>query len=397
MLNGPLAGFTVLDLSRFVAGPMASLILAEQGADVIKIEPVGGESFRRSGATKQAVGAWWYSTNRGKRSVAIDLKHEVGAQIVDRLLPRVDVLLHNFRGGVADRLGLGWDAVQERNPRIVYATMNGFGTKGPLAGRRAYDNIIQAFSGIQATQGGAGDPQSIRTPISDKIGPLLLAQAITAALLERERSGRGQLLETSMLHSSLWWMWADMLMNDTFLDDDGTVSRGDGPRDYNNIAFPTRDGYVTTGASTPAEFVALASALDRPDWLTDPQLASQDWRNENRTEFFDRIAAELLNFTTDDLLDRFAASDAQGARVNDPAEVPDHEQVVANDMVVVLNDPRLGRIRQPTPAVTFSRTPVTAQLAPRPGEHTREVLRSLGYGDSEIAEFTAGGIVGAPD
>lgn len=394
--GGPLVGCTVVDLSMFVAGPMTTLILGEQGADVIKVEPPGGDPFRAAGTTKHGTGAWWMSTNRCKRSVVIDLRTPDGQDLVRSLAEKADVLLHGFRSGVAERFGIDWETLHAVNPRLVYATISGFGGAGPLANQRVYDNIIQAYVGLNRVQAGEGEPASVRTPIADKLAPLMLAQAITAALYERERSGAGQLVDASMLHTALWWMWPDMMMHDSFVGDEG-VETGEGPREYRNLVFATNDGYITAVTSTDAEWRAFTAAVDRQDWLEHPQLGDPAWRNRHRNEVFDAMATEIGKYPTDVLLARLAAADAPAGPVNEPAAVLEEPQVVANGIVTTLEHPEVGALRQPTPPVRFSGTTTTPFAAPVLGQHTRDVLRNLGLTDVKIAELQRDRVVATDD
>ena len=389
--TSPLDGCRVVDFSVFVAAPLASLVLAEQGADVIKIEPLGGDPLRSRGTMSQGVGAWFVGTNRLKRSVAVNLKDPRGLDVVRRVIDRSDVLLHQFRDGVADRLGIGEADVRRTNPRLIYASLTGFGRDGPFAGRRAYDNIIQAYVGLNHIQGvGASGPQPIRTILADKVPPLILAQAITAALYEREKSGVGQRIDLSMLHSMLWWMWADGFTDHTFRGDD--VVKGASVSEIQTI-FPTTDGFLTITIASPDEWEALATAAERPDWLTHPELGRHEWRVRNRPATLAVVAEELTTRSTEEWLRRFAEVDAAAGPVNSLADVVVDDQVVANHMLVELTDEKAGAHIQPTHPVTFSRTPARVGPAPGLGANTRQVLTELGIAEDEQVALRDDGVV----
>lgn len=394
-MSGPLDGCTVLDFSMFVAAPMATMLLAEQGAYVIKVEPVGGEPFRSAGTSRYGVGAWWLGTNRSKRSVALNLKDPRGLDIARRLSENADVLVHQFRAGVMERMGLGFGDLSALNSRLIYASVSGFGRVGPLTTRRAYDNVIQAYSGMNAVQGGvAGSiPQSVRTPIADKVAPLILAQSICAALYERGRSGQGQCIDVSMLHSMLWWLWPDVFMDTTFLEADGIVE-GDGPRAFPNMVFPTLDGYLTVTQATQQEWRSLATALDRPEWLEDEQLGDFNWRNDHRSEVYELVGAEFAKRSTSEWQERLESADAPFAPVNQPEGLIDDAQVQANSMVVELDHKTVGRHLQPTTPAVFSRTRAAPTPSPELGADTPDVLATIGIGEAECAALAQAGVVG---
>lgn len=393
-MPGPLEGCTVLDFSMFVAAPMATMLLGEQGADVIKVEPVGGEPFRSAGTSRRGVGAWWLGTNRNKRSLALNLKDPRGIGIARRLSANSDVLVHQFRAGVMERMALGFDDLSALNSRLIYASVSGFGRVGPLASRRAYDNVIQAYSGMNAVQGGTTEsvPQSVRTPIADKVAPLILAQSICAALYERSRSGHGQCIDVSMLHSMLWWLWPDVFMDTTFVESDDVLA-GDGPRAFPNMVFPTRDGYLTVTQATQQEWHSLAVALGRPDWLEDRKLGDFKWRNDHRSEVYELVGAEFTKRSTAEWLDLLDAADAPFAPVNQPEELIDDAQVKANEMIIQLDQETAGKHLQPTTPAVFSRTRATPAPSPVLGADTRDVLATIGIAHTEYEKLVEAGVI----
>jgi crotonobetainyl-CoA:carnitine CoA-transferase CaiB-like acyl-CoA transferase len=393
-MSGPLQGCTVLDFSMFVAAPMATMLLGEQGADVIKVEPVDGEVFRTAGASRNGVGAWWLATNRNKRSLGLNLKDPRGVDVASRLAGTADVLVHQFRAGVMEKLGLGYDDLRQSCPRLVYASVSGFGRQGPMARRRAYDNVIQAYAGMNAIQGGiaGSDPQSVRTPIADKVAPLILAEAICAALYERTRSGEGQCIDVSMLHSMLWWLWPDAFMDVTFMETDGVLA-GDGPRGFPNMVFATKDGHLTVTQATQPEWRQLSVAMEHPEWMEDDRLASFAWRNEHRSEVYELVGADFATRTTTEWSERLEAADVPFAVVNEPEDLVADAQVAANAMLVELHHKQAGRHRQPTTPAVFSRTRSTATSSPELGADTREILRLIGVDRAECDELMRDGVV----
>jgi crotonobetainyl-CoA:carnitine CoA-transferase CaiB-like acyl-CoA transferase len=397
-MAGPLDGCSVVDLSMYVAAPLATLMLAEQGANVIKVEPVGGEAFRYGTTSRAGLSAWWLSTNRSKRSVALNIKDPQGAKILRQLIAGADVFVHQFRPGVIQKLGFDWKSASELNERLIYAEMSGFGQTGSLARRRAYDNCIQSFVGMPFVQGWGNEkgPQSIKTPIADKVAPLIFAQAITAALYERDRSGIGQHIDVSMVHSLLWWMWGDMYTDETFLEPDGVV-RGTNVRELGNLLFPTSDGYITVTFATDSEWFSIATALEKPEWISDPQLGDGLWRDIHRGEVFSLLARSFAGRTTEEWSRRLAETDAPFSPVHEPKEVLKDPYVVELEMTQVLDHPVAGPHLQPTSPARFSRTPGAATSAPVLGDSTESVLLELGYTQSEIKALAESGVVGIAD
>ena len=282
-MPGPLTGFRIVDLTAVVAGPLATALLADQGADVIKVERPSGDIQRHVGSARGGMSGNFHVLNRGKRSISVDLKQARGREIVERLAAGADALVQNFRPGVTDRLGLGWEALSARNPRLVYVSMSGFGPDGPHARRRAYDPIIQARSGLVSAQGAARgeDPEQINQLLCDKITAYVASQATTAALLARERTGSGQHVTVSMLDSAIAFLWPDGGA-DSILLGDGVDHRP--PIGAAGYLTAFRDGWATTMALSDAEFEGLCGALDMSDVARDPRFASIGERQRHRDE-----------------------------------------------------------------------------------------------------------------
>ena len=393
-MSGPLTGFKVLDMSRVLAGPAATVLLADQGAEVIKVEPLRGDVVRAMGGGGVTPG--FVTANRGKRSIALDLKSEAGIDVVKRLAKDADVFVQNFRPGAIDGMGLGEPVLREINPRLIYVSMSGFGDRGPYAHKRVYDPVIQALSGLADLQ--ATDehdrPRMIRTVIPDKTTGITAAQAITAALLARERSGEGQHIRIAMLDVMIAYLWQEGLGGLTMVGQEHKVKRGQRSKD---LIYETADGYITAGAVSDAEWRGLCKALDREAWLTDERFATPQARSMNVRERLDMTAEVLRTNTSEYWLQRLDECEVPSAPVLSRPEVIAQEQVQVNEILTEYDQPGLGRIRQPRPAARFEGTPVnTEQTAAMLGEHGREILSAAGYTGAEIEDLLARGVLAEP-
>ena len=393
-MSGPLSGFKVLDMSRVLAGPAATVLLADQGADVIKVEPLRGDVVRAMGGG--GVTPEFVTANRGKRSIALDLKSERGIEIVKKLAADADVFVQNFRPGAIDGMGLGEPVIREINPQIIYVTMSGFGDKGPYAHKRVYDPVIQALSGLADLQ--ATDqhdrPRMVRTVIPDMTTGITTAQAITAALLSRERTGEGQHIRISMLDVMIAYLWQEGLAGLTMVGNEHNVKRGQRSKD---LIYETADGYITAGAVSDAEWRGMCKALDREEWLTDERFATPQARSMNVKDRLEATAEVLLTNTSEYWLKRLDECEVPSAPVLSRPEVITQEQVQVNQILTEYEQPGLGRIRQPRPAAQFEKTPTnTEQLAAALGQHGREILADAGFSEDEIGQLVADGILVEP-
>jgi crotonobetainyl-CoA:carnitine CoA-transferase CaiB-like acyl-CoA transferase len=398
-MPGPLAGLRIVDLTAVVAGPLATALLADQGADVIKVERPSGDIQRHVGSARGGMSGNFHVLNRGKRSIAVDLKEERGRAIVERLASTADALVQNYRPGVLDRLGLGWSRLSARNPRLVYVSMSGFGPDGPHAGRRAYDPIIQARSGLAAAQGRArGEaPEQIHQLLCDKVTAYVASQALTAALFARERSGRGQHVTVSMLDAAITFLWPDAGA-DSILLGDGIDHRP--PIGSAGYLTRFRDGWATVMALSDAEWQGLCGALDLDALATDPRFATiaarQRHRDELRAALDAQVAPRALELTLAEAEARFDAAHVPFGRVNGVDELAADPQVVASQVLIESDHPVAGRVREARPAPRFGTTPARAGgPAPLIGEHTRAILTELGMA-GEILELLAAGVVSEP-
>ena len=313
-MTGPLHGFRVLDLTTMVSGPVATMLLADQGADVIKIEPPGGELMRRVGIDNRGMTSSFLCCNRGKRSLAIDLKSADGAAVARKLAATADVLVQNYRPGAIERMGLGEKAVRAARPDIVYVSISGFGETGPYAHMRVYDPVIQALSGLADIQAdrATGEPRMVRTIVPDKTTALTAAQAITAALLARERTGEGQHVRLAMLDATISYLWPEGMSALSWADRDADPARGQMGLD---LVFKTADGHITAGAVTDAEWAGLCRALRREDLLADPRFETPARRFANVAERRAIMGAEIAKWPSAEILARFDAEQVPSAPV----------------------------------------------------------------------------------
>ncbi len=394
-MSGPLAGFRVLDLSIAATGPYAAAMLADQGATVVKVERPGiGDLARWVGASHNGMSALFLTCNRGKRSIAVDIHSEPGREVVRALARDADVVVQNFRPGVLDRHGLGYDAVRADNPDVVYASLSGFGPDGPYAGKSAYDTVIQAYAGLAMNQADPDDgvPVFLRQTAADKVTALTAAQAITAALLARERGAGGQHLELSMLDAVVSFLWIDAAGNEVLLDADGSQPssfvQGFRP-------MPFADGWGIATPTSDADFVGICRALG-VDGYDAPEVATMVDRATHPVEMtaiMDRIYAASAQLPTKEALARLEAERVPCGVILAPPQLPDDPHAAAIGLFTELDHPIAGRVRLPRHPTQFGGTPATlGGPAPGLGEHTDEILRELGMAD-RIAALRAEGAV----
>jgi len=388
----------VIDLTTMASGPFATSILGDQGADVVKVEPPGeGDLLRRIGTSRGGMSAVFNTINRSKRSVVLDLSKPAGLAVLDRLVATADVFVQNFRPGVADRMGIGAGRLRDRNPGLVYVSISGFGEKGPYAQHPVYDSVMQAHSGVAASQAdpATGEPEFVRNIVCDKGTALVVAQAITAALFARERGSGGQHLRISMLHASIAFLWPDALQNHTYLGDDEAGEAPPMSRATLPTIHRTADGYITFTALSDDVFRRLCRALAREDLLDDPRFAGATSRARHGGDLHAILGPRARERTAAEWAERLAAERVPHAVVNELRSLHEDPQVVANDLLVVQDHPLAGRQRQPRPVARFELTPGAIQRpAPGLGEPTREVLAQLGLGDEEISALERQGVLG---
>lgn len=360
-----------------IAGPLAGMVLAEQGADVIKVElPDGvGDRMRMLGTRRGDVGALFHGVNRGKRSVVLDTKTESGLASMRKLCATADVFLQNFRPGAAERMGLGDDVLRKENPDLIYVSVSGFGPTGPNAGEKVYDYVIQAMTGMAALQeDSSGAPSLTKQFIVDKVTALTAAQAITAALYQRERGHGGQHLQVAMLDVGLWFFWPDGFMDRAMQGDD--VTHAPHFSEMYDVR-PTTDGHVALIAMGNRSWPSLCKAFN-PAWLDDPRFETMGDRERNRQALSQEFGDAIARMTTAECLDAMRANDVPGAAVARLDDVPDDPQIVHNGSILVHENGPAGVLREVRPPVGFGGGERSVPgPAPHLGEHTAEVLAEL--------------------
>lgn len=393
-MAGPLDGVRIVDLTTMISGPFATMLLGDQGADVIKIErPDGGDQMRRYGRRSGTLTAPFANNNRSKRSVAVDLKTREGVEIVKQIASTADVFIQNFRPGVVGKLGLAEDVLRELNSKIIYVSISGFGDTGPLADKPAYDPVFQAASGLASVQGTSDHarPRMIRAMLPDKLAALNAAQAVAVALYAREKSGEGQHIKLSMLDSVLSFLWSGEMDGHTFLDNEV-----EGPEEMPafDLIYETSDGYICVATVTTAQWVGFANAVDRTDWLQDPRFATSEAREANRPERLEAMQDALRARATDEWIERLEKEDVPCSRIHTRREIVHHPHTAASGSLVEYAHDDAGVIRQARDPARFDRTPTShSNVPPTLGEHTDEVLAAAGYSDAELAAFKAAKVI----
>jgi len=389
-MAGPLDGIRVIDLTTVISGPVCTMLLADQGADVIKVEPPGGDIARRTAGDGEFT-AMFVSSNRGKRSIALDLKQPAALEAVRRLIAGADVLVQNFRPGTMERLGLGEPAMREANPGLIYVSISGVGETGPYVKKRVYDPVIQSLSGfadVQADQQ-TGRPNMIRTIVADKTTAVYAAQAVCAALVARGRTGKGQHIRLSMLDTMVAFLWPEAMTQYTIVGRENAPQPAPRP----DLIFRTRDGYITVGSLSDSEWRGLCAVIGRPEWVDDPRFRTPSGRSLNAAERIALVGEILATGDSQDWLDRLDAAEVPCAPVLRRADVMNNVQVINNELIELIEQPTLGTVRQARPAARFDRTPARiGGPAPRIGEHTDAILAEAGYSLKEIERLKSPGL-----
>jgi len=391
-LAGALDGFRVIDATQVISGPLATRILADQGADVIKVEPPAGDTLRHMGG-KSGLAPTFTTINRSKRSVVLDLKKDDALPVLDRLVEGADVFIQNSRPGAAERMGYGVERLRAQNPRLVYVSISGFGASGPYAHKRVYDPLIQGMSTLAEIQGhGTGRPRLIRVIVPDKVTALTAAQAITAALLARERTGRGQHVELSMLDSVLSFVWPEGMAYHTFVSPDLPKAKPVARRD---LVYDTADGHVMISTVAHREWVAFCRAAEKPEWLEDPRFQDTAGLVRHAKERLDLMSEVIATRPSAHWLAVLDDADVPCAPVLTRDDVHLHPQVIENGIVVEGEHPVVGLVRQTRPPERMHDTPSEIRRpAPLLGEHTDEVLREHGLAVHEIEALRSAGVLG---
>lgn len=369
----------VVDLSALISGPFATMLLADQGADVIKVEPPGiGDIMRYVGSSRGGMSGLFATMNRGKRSVVLDLKTSSGRADLDRLVATADVFVENFRPRALDRLGINEPAMRAVRPDLVYVSITGFGERGPYAGKRVYDNVMQGYAGVAAVQSdpATGEPALVRNLISDKVTAYTAAQAITAALFARERGAGGQHLRLNMLDATVAFLWPDGIMSELLLGD-GVAWQPPISRGYS--VKRTADGFVTVSYLTDAQFRSFIAAVGHPELAVDSRFATTEDRIRHSADLKAVVDAALVGMTSEQVVAALDEADVPCAPITALGDLHLDPQIIANRTIVETDHPRAGRMREAKPPVSFSGTPAAiGGPAPALGQHTDELLAELG-------------------
>ena len=392
-MSGPLAGYRVIDVTQMLSGPMATMILGDQGADVIKVEsPKTGDLVRSFSST--GIPPTFAMINRNKRSVTIDLKTPQGVELLKQMVAQADVFVQNFRPGTVERMGIGEDDLRQVKPDLIYVSISGFGETGPYVKKRVYDPVIQALSGLTDVQRDqdTGQPHMMRLVVPDKVTSLTTAQAITAALLARERTGKGQHVRLAMLDAVVSFVWPEGMSAQTIVrDDPKEAAQAEKRRD---LLFETTDGFITTGSMFDKEWEGLVRALEQPQWLEDPRFQTPAGRAKNAGERLEMMAEVIKTRSSAEWLERLDAEQVPCAPALRRHEVMHNEQVIANKLIVESEHPHVGLTRMPRPPARFEETPAELRLhAPALGEHTETVLKELGVSEEQLADLQAKNII----
>jgi crotonobetainyl-CoA:carnitine CoA-transferase CaiB-like acyl-CoA transferase len=395
--SGPLAGVRILDLSRILSGPFATMIFADLGADVIKLEnPRTGDDTREWAPPYQGdQSAYFLSVNRNKRGIAVDLKTAQGREVALRLVDRADVLVENFRPGTAARLGLGYDDLHARNPGLIYASISGFGQTGPYASEPGYDAIAQALGGIMSVTGEAdGEPVRVGNSAADLSAAMWAAIGILAALHARHTSGCGEWIDISLLDGQIAWL--------TYLAG-GYFASGEVPRRYGSAhpsivpyqALRTADGHLMVAVGNDTLWRRFAPLIGLPELVDDPRFDSNPQRVANRAELIPLIEAALATRGSVAWADELSRVGIPAGPINNVDAALEHPQVAARDMVLSTEHPTAGTLRMTGSPIKLSRYTATVRRPPPTlGEHTDAVLGELGYSAAEISALRDEGVVG---
>jgi crotonobetainyl-CoA:carnitine CoA-transferase CaiB-like acyl-CoA transferase len=387
MKSGALKGIKVIELAQIMAGPTCGMLLADMGADVIKVEKLPGGDDTRSYTEPSIRGesAAFMILNRNKRGIAVNLKKPGGLEVVKRLLADADVVTENYRKGTLEKLGLGYDVLQALNPRLIYCAVSGYGRTGPYADKGGFDLIAQGFAGVMSITGEPGGPPvKSGTSIADINAGILAALGIVSALVSRATTGRGQMVETSLMEAAIQQTyWQSAIFFATGVNPGPTGSAHILTAPYQ--AFPTKDGWINVGGANQSNWERIVKVIGRPGLADDARFRTNGDRMKNLAALIPLIAERLTTRTSADWIREFEAAGVPVGPVNRIGEMLADPQVAARDMVLEVDHPRAGRVKALGMPIKFSETPgEIVRAAPLLGEHTREVLEGLGYTSVEI-------------
>jgi len=395
--SGPLSGLKVIELAHIMAGPMCGQLLADMGADVIKVEKVpGGDDTRRMVPPEvEGESAAFMILNRNKRGTAINLKSEAGKAVLQKLLSSADVVIENYRVGTMERLGLGYETLRQHNPGLIYCQITGFGRTGPYAEHAGFDLIAQGMSGLMSVTGeGAGRPPiKAGVPVGDISAGMLAAMGILAAYIHRLKSGEGQLVDTSLLEASIInTSWVSAIFLATGISPGAIGSAHPLAAPYQ--AIQTADGWINIGAANQANWLRLVEVIGMPELAQDPRFVDNSARMQHLPPLIEILTTSFKQHSTADWLTRLESVGVPAGPVLSVGEMLEDPQVLAREMVVEVEHSRLGPTKALGSPVKFSGTPTNVgRGAPLLGEHTREILDEYGYSNSEIEALAAAGDV----
>jgi crotonobetainyl-CoA:carnitine CoA-transferase CaiB-like acyl-CoA transferase len=393
IMAGPLKGIKIVDLTTVISGPSATMLLADQGADVIKVESITAPDHARgAGYGSQTFTTVFLNNNRNKQALALDLKKPEGRQALLAVAKDADVVIQNFRPGVVERLGVAYDDVVAVNPEVIYVSISGFGETGPLSHKPVYDPIIQAVSGLATIQGGSDElrPRLVRTILPDKLTGLVTAQAISSALVHKARSAEGQHVRVSMLDAVVNFLWSSDMGSQTFVDHEVSQQRA---ATFIDLIYETQTRYISVSAMANKQWLGLCDAVGHPEWKADERFTTPALRDRNADVRLQMTQDALLTDTAEHWLERLEAAGVPCAPVLTRNEMIQHPQVSENQLLFEIEHPVAGKIRQARPAARFSRSsPEQRMPAPRHGEHTRALLKASGLSDSQIESLIEQGI-----
>lgn len=391
--KGPLSKISVLDLSGYIAGPYGCALLGDLGAEVIKIEAPGGDTFRKYPSTLESESRAFLGVNRNKLGVVLDLKNPEGQAVFYRMVESADVVVHSFRPSVAPRLGIGYDHLKTINPRLIYCNVTGYGDTGPLKEKAGYDQVLQAMTGMCCFQGTPAAPEIVFGSVVDYYAASMVAYGVVAALLHREREGEGQYLGVSLLRSALAMQSARFIWAEGEGRDVGRDLRSGGVTGLH----PTKDGFIYLSANTPHFWSSLCELAGLSELGADPRYDTVRKRAELAEEIVPALRAVLTTRTALEW-ERIFGDRVPCAAARAIEDMFSHPQVLAENLVADFDHPLVGRYRGFTKAVTFSRTPGPEPFAaPTFGQHSDAVLKKMGYASEDIVALRRRGVVGPMD
>ncbi len=388
LIKGPLSGVKVIDLTAMVSGPTATMMLGDQGADVIKVEPLEGELMRKVGDTFNGMSNSFLCCNRSKRSITLNLKNKKGISILKNLVKKSDVFIQNFRPGTIERMGLSYAKLKKINKKIIYLSISGFGEKGPYCNQRVYDPVIQALSGLADIQRDqtSKKPKQVRTIIPDKTTGLAAAQAISAALYYREKQRKGQHIKLAMLDVMVAYLWPEGSASLSFIGKEKDPTLGQLGLD---LVFKTKDNkYITAGAVSNTEWEGMCKAFNRKDLINNKKFSTPNARIKYKVERRKLIAKEIFKYRSKEILEALQKEEVPCAPILTRVELLKNDQIIKNKIINHYESDIYGKVRGPRPAPLYSETPLLGKkLAPLLAENSIEILKELNYSKKEINTF----------